>query len=185
MQSKSSALATSYAVVAIGLALASMSGALNGVLTAMTMPVEISGLLVAMAAFALGLTAIIVGGDIRIIVSAGTVAAFIAIAGNQGPLLRYLTFSAVLFSIGVYGVVASRNVVRVLISIELMLNAVNINFVAFSRYVDQQTHILGQIFSIFILTVAAAEAAVGLAIVLAIYRTTASVNMEKFDLLKW
>lgn len=185
MRSKSSALATSYAVIAIGLALASMNGALNGVLTSMAFPVEISGLIVALVAFALGLTAIIVGGDIRTIVSAGTVAAFIAITGNQGPLLRYLTFSAVIFSIGVYGVVASRNAVRVLISIELMLNAVNINFVAFSRYVDQQTHILGQVFSIFILTVAAAEAAVGLAIVLAIYRSTASVNMEKFDLLKW
>ena len=65
-----------------------------------------------------------------------------------------------------------------------MLNAVNLNLVAFARYVDP-VHVRGQIFAIFILTVAAAEAAVGLAIVLAIYRNTATVDMEKFNLLKW
>ena len=83
-----------------------------------------------------------------------------------------------------YGMVASRNAVRVLMSIELMLNAVNINLVAFARYIDP-TEVKGQVFAIFILTVAAAEAAVGLAIVLAMYRNTATVDMEQFNLLKW
>jgi NAD(P)H-quinone oxidoreductase subunit 4L len=83
-----------------------------------------------------------------------------------------------------YGMVASRNAVRVLMSIELMLNAVNINLVAFSHYVDPG-YLRGQVFAVFILTVAAAEAAVGLAIVLAIYRNMSTVDMEKFNLLKW
>jgi len=114
----------------------------------------------------------------------GTISGFIALTLNQEPLVRYLTLGAVLFAIGMYGMVVSRNAVRVLMSIELMLNAVNINLVAFARYVDP-VHVRGQIFGIFILTVAAAEAAVGLAIVLAIYRNTATVDMERFNLLKW
>ncbi|HEY9713193.1 MAG TPA: NADH-quinone oxidoreductase subunit NuoK [Chroococcales cyanobacterium] len=99
-------------------------------------------------------------------------------------MIRYLALGAVLFAIGVYGMVVSRNAVRVLMSIELMLNAVTINLVAFARYVDP-TEIKGQVFAIFILTVAAAEAAVGLAIVLSIYRNTSTVDMERFNLLKW
>ena len=98
--------------------------------------------------------------------------------------MRYLTFGAALFAIGMYGMVVSRNAVRVLMSIELMLNAVNINLVAFARYVDPVA-VKGQVFAIFVLTVAAAEAAVGLAIVLAIYRNVATVDMERFNLLKW
>ncbi|MBY0359013.1 MAG: NADH-quinone oxidoreductase subunit NuoK [Candidatus Obscuribacterales bacterium] len=114
----------------------------------------------------------------------GSLGAFIALSWGQEPLIRYLTLSALLFTIGVYGMTTSRNAVRVLMSIELMLNAVNINLVAFSRYVDPG-FVRGQIFAIFILTVAAAEAAVGLAIVLAIYRNAQTVDMEKFNLLKW
>jgi NAD(P)H-quinone oxidoreductase subunit 4L len=135
--------------------------------------------------------------------SIGTIGAFIALTYFQGPplipidpsnyhgpsftdnpLVRYLTLAAVLFAIGMYGMVVSRNAVRVLMSIELMLNAVNLNMIAFARYVDP-TNVKGQIFAIFILTVAAAEAAVGLAIVLAIYRNMATVDMERFNLLKW
>ena len=116
--------------------------------------------------------------------SIGTLGAFIVLTANQDMLIRYLTFGAVLFSIGMYGMVVSRNAVRVLMSIELMLNAVNLNMVAFARYVDPE-HVTGQIFAIFILTVAAAEAAVGLAIVLAIYRNMATVDMDRFNLLKW
>ena len=95
-----------------------------------------------------------------------------------------MSLAALLFAIGLYGMVVSRNAVRVLMSIELMLNAVNINLVAFARYIDP-VHVRGQIFAIFILTVAAAEAAVGLAIVLSIYRNTSSVDMENFNILKW
>ncbi|PWT98781.1 MAG: NADH-quinone oxidoreductase subunit NuoK [Candidatus Melainabacteria bacterium] len=114
----------------------------------------------------------------------GTIASFFVLTVGQEPLVRYLTLAAVLFSIGMYGMVVSRNAVRVLMSIELMLNAVNLNLVAFARYIDP-IHLRGQVFAVFILTVAAAEAAVGLAIVLAIYRNTATVDMERFKLLKW
>jgi len=124
------------------------------------------------------------GSHRKSIISIATFAGFIALTYNQEMLVKYLSLAALLFSLGMYGLVASRNAVRVLMSIELMLNAVNLNLVAFARYVDP-VHVRGQIFAIFILTVAAAEAAVGLAIVLAIYRNTATVDMEKFNLLKW
>ena len=96
----------------------------------------------------------------------------------------YLTVAAILFGIGIFGVVTSRNVVRVLMSIELLLNAVNLNFIAFSNYLDSGS-IRGQVFSVFVITVAAAEAAVGLAIVLSIYRNRSTIDMESFNLLKW
>lgn len=131
-----------------------------------------------------GLALMMPGAHRQSIVSIATFAAFIALTYNQEMLVKYLSLAAVLFSIGLYGMVASRNAVRVLMSIELMLNAVNLNLVAFARYIDP-VHVRGQVFAIFILTVAAAEAAVGLAIVLACYRNTASVDMEKFNLLKW
>ncbi len=99
-------------------------------------------------------------------------------------LQYFLLLAAALFCIGIYGLITSRNAVRVLMSIELMLNAVNINLIAFSNYLDPQ-EIKGQVFSVFVLTVAAAEAAVGLAIVLSIYRNRETVDMEQFNLLKW
>lgn len=96
----------------------------------------------------------------------------------------FLLLAAALFCIGVYGLVSSRNVIRVLMSIELMLNAVNLNLMAFSNYLDP-AQIKGQVFSVFVITIAAAEAAVGLAIVLSIYRNRDTVDMERFNLLKW
>lgn len=96
----------------------------------------------------------------------------------------FLILAAALFCIGVYGLVTSRNVIRVLMSIELMLNAVNLNLMAFSNYLDP-ANIKGQVFSVFVITIAAAEAAVGLAIVLSIYRNRDTVDMEQFNLLKW
>jgi NADH-quinone oxidoreductase subunit K len=90
--------------------------------------------------------------------------------------------SAVIFFIGVIGVLTRRNVIVVLLSIELMLNAVNINFVAFSHYLESIT---GQVFVFFTLTVAAAEVAVGLAILIAIYRNRKTVNVEELDVMKW
>lgn len=137
-----------------------------------------------LALLAFTLVSLQVGCDRPIVLTVGTIAGFIILTYFQPELIRYLSLAAVLFSIGTYGMVVSRNAVRVLMSIELMLNAVNINLVAFARYVDP-TLIQGQVFAIFILTVAAAEAAVGLAIVLAIYRNMATVDMEKFNLLKW
>lgn len=96
----------------------------------------------------------------------------------------FLVVAAALFCIGIYGLITSRNAVRVLMSIELMLNAVNLNFLAFSNYLDS-ANIRGQVFAVFVITVAAAEAAVGLAIVLSIYRSRETVDMEEFNLLRW
>ncbi len=89
-----------------------------------------------------------------------------------------LMFSAVLFGIGVYGVLARRNAVLVLMSIELMLNAVNINLVAFGAFRDV---VVGQVFALFVITIAAAEVGVGLAIVLLIFRNRASIDIDHMD----
>ena len=99
-------------------------------------------------------------------------------------LEHYLILSGVLFSIGIYGVLAKRNAVVILMCIEIMLNAVNIALVAFSRYVTPEP-LTGQIFAIFVMAVAAAEAAVGIAIIITIYRNRESVNVDKFNLTKW
>ena len=96
------------------------------------------------------------------------------------PLVLFL--SAALFSIGVYGVLARRNAVLVLMSIELMLNAVNINLVAFGAALHDLT---GQVFALFVITVAAAEVGIGLAIVILIYRNRATINVDEVNLLKW
>lgn len=99
------------------------------------------------------------------------------------PLSWYLFLSAALFCIGLYGALARRNAIAVLMGIELMLNAVNINLVAFWRHIAPQ-NLAGQAFAVFVITVAAAEAAVGLALIIAIYRTRRTVNVEELDLLK-
>ena len=99
------------------------------------------------------------------------------------PLSWYLFLSAILFCIGLYGVFARRNAVAILMAVELMLNAVNINLVAFWRYVTPQGS-SGLVWSIFVLTVAAAEAAVGLALIISVYRNRDSVVAEELDLLK-
>ena len=93
-----------------------------------------------------------------------------------------LLFSAVLFSTGVYGVLARRNAVLVLMSIELMLNAVNVNLVAFSQALGD---IAGQVFALFVIAVAAAEVGIGLAIVILIYRNRETINVDEVNLLKW
>ncbi len=99
-------------------------------------------------------------------------------------LESYLLLSALLFSIGLYGALTRRNAVVILMCIELMLNAVNITMVAFSSYVVP-TLLTGQVFAIFVMVVAAAEVAVGLAVILAIYRGLQSVDSTKIDLMKW
>ncbi len=93
-----------------------------------------------------------------------------------------LTFSAVLFATGVYGVLARRNAVMVLMAIELMLNAVNVNLIAFSQRLGQLT---GQVFALFVIAVAAAEVGIGLAIVILIYRNRETINVDEVNLLKW
>ena len=99
-------------------------------------------------------------------------------------LEHYLILSAILFSIGLYGALAKRNAIVILMSIELMLNGVNIAMVAFSRYIVPLL-LTGQVFALFIIVVAAAETAVGLAIILAIYRSRKTVDATKIDLMKW
>ncbi|MBW4661378.1 MAG: NADH-quinone oxidoreductase subunit NuoK [Drouetiella hepatica Uher 2000/2452] len=99
-------------------------------------------------------------------------------------LQYFLILAAALFCIGIFGLVTSRNAIRVLMSIELLLNSVNLNLMAFSNYLDPED-IKGQVFAVFVISIAAAEAAVGLAIVLTIYRNRDTVDMEQFNLLKW
>jgi NADH:ubiquinone oxidoreductase subunit K len=100
------------------------------------------------------------------------------------PLWMYLLVAAALFCIGTYGVLTRRNAVSILMSIELMLNAVNINLVAFWRFLTPQ-NMSGQAFAAFIFVIAAAEAAVGLAIIISVYRSRKSVIVEDVNLLKW
>jgi NADH-quinone oxidoreductase subunit K len=99
------------------------------------------------------------------------------------PLNWYLILAAALFCLGLYGALSRRNAIAVLMGVELMLNAVNINLVAFNRFVTPML-VAGQVFAIFVLAVAAAEAAVGLALIIAIYRSRESVNLEDADLMK-
>lgn len=98
-------------------------------------------------------------------------------------LNHYLALSALLFCIGLYGALSKRNAITILMSLEVMLNAVNITLVAFSSYVTP-TLVTGQIFVLFIMTVAAAEIAVGLAIVISLYRNRVTVDAEQMDLMK-
>jgi NADH:ubiquinone oxidoreductase subunit K len=93
-----------------------------------------------------------------------------------------LIFSALLFSAGVYGVLARRNAVMVLMAIELMLNAVNVNLIGFSALLKD---VNGQIFALFVIAVAAAEVGIGLAIVILLFRNRASINVDEVNLLKW
>jgi len=99
-------------------------------------------------------------------------------------LEHYLILSGVLFAIGLYGALAKRNAIVILICIEIMLNAVNIAMVAFSRYITP-VELTGQVFAVFIMVVAAAEAAVGLAIIIAIYRGRGTIDATEIDLMKW
>jgi NADH:ubiquinone oxidoreductase subunit K len=99
-------------------------------------------------------------------------------------LTHYVVLSSTLFCVGIFGVLTRRNAIAILMSIELMFNAVNINFVAFSKFVTPGEFV-GQIFAIFVITIAAAEATVGLAIVLLIYRNFKGINVDNINLMKW
>jgi len=98
------------------------------------------------------------------------------------PLPLYLAFGALLFAIGVVGVLTRRNAIIVLMSIELMLNATNLTLISFSHFLQD---LRGQIFTLFIIAVAASEAAVGLALVISLYRGKATFNLDEVNLLKW
>ena len=98
------------------------------------------------------------------------------------PIHYYLLLGLALFTVGVVGVLTRRNIIIILMSIELMMNAVNINLVAFSDNLQQVT---GQVYAIFVITVAAAEAAVGLGIVIAMFKNKETMNINEIDLMKW
>jgi len=100
------------------------------------------------------------------------------------PLSWILILSALLFSIGLFGVLARRNAIAILLGVELMLNAVNINLVAFWRYLDP-VQMTGQVFAIIVFAVAAAEVAVGLALVISVYRNRKTVVADDLDMMKW
>ncbi len=100
------------------------------------------------------------------------------------PLENYLALSAIVFSLGVYGVLSRRNAVLILMSVELMLNAVAINFVAFAVYLDPE-RIAGAVFAVFIITVAAAEVGLALAIVIRLFRIRGTSNVDEAAALKW
>lgn len=100
------------------------------------------------------------------------------------PLSWYLILAAALFSVGLFGALSRRNAVAILLGIELMLNAVNINLVAFWRY-GNVTNMAGQVFAIIVFAVAAAEVAVGLALVISVYRKRNTVIADEIDILKW
>ncbi len=97
-------------------------------------------------------------------------------------LQHYLVLSAILFALGIVGVMFRRNLIVILMSLDLMLNAVNLTFIAFARYLDS---VEGQIFVLFIMVVAAAEVAVGLAIAVAIFRESGSIDINDVNLMKW
>jgi NADH-quinone oxidoreductase subunit K len=101
---------------------------------------------------------------------------------------KFLIIGALLFSIGVAGVLTRRNIIVIFMSIELILNAANLNFIAFSRYLQESGNlnaVAGQVFTVFIIVVAAAEAAIGLGLVIALYRNRETIFVDKIDLLKW
>jgi NADH-quinone oxidoreductase subunit K len=99
-------------------------------------------------------------------------------------LPHFLVVGAVLFALGMVTVVTRRNAVGILMGVELILNAANVNFIAFNHFVEGPAKLTGQVFSIFVIVLAAAEAAVGLAIVLAIYQTFHTIDVEETDLLR-
>ncbi len=103
-------------------------------------------------------------------------------------LSKFLTIGALLFIIGVAGVLTRRNIIVIFMSIELILNAANLNFIAFSRYLQETGNVnavAGQVFTVFVIVVAAAEAAIGLGIVIALYRNKETIWVDEIDLLKW
>jgi NADH:ubiquinone oxidoreductase subunit K len=109
-------------------------------------------------------------------------------SARNPDLSKFLVIGALLFIIGVAGVLTRRNIIVIFMSIELILNAANLNFIAFSRYLEETgsaNALAGQVFTVFVIVVAAAEAAIGLGIVIALYRNKETIWVDEIDLLKW
>jgi NADH-quinone oxidoreductase subunit K len=109
--------------------------------------------------------------------------------GIEHPdLSKFLVIGALLFAVGVAGVLVRRNIIVIFMSIELILNAANLNFIAFARHLQETgsvNAVAGQVFTVFVIVVAAAEAAIGLGLVIALYRNRETIFVDKIDLLKW
>jgi len=109
-------------------------------------------------------------------------------SAKSPDLSKFLVIGALLFIIGVAGVLTRRNIIVIFMSIELILNAANLNFIAFSRYLQDTGNmnaLAGQVFAVFVIVVAAAEAAIGLGIVIALYRNKETIWVDEIDILKW
>ncbi len=109
-------------------------------------------------------------------------------SARNPDLSKFLVIGALLFIIGVAGVLTRRNIIVIFMSIELILNAANLNFIAFSRYLQDtgsMNAVAGQVFAVFVIVVAAAEAAIGLGIVIALYRNKETIWVDEIDILKW
>lgn len=109
-------------------------------------------------------------------------------SARNPDLSKFLVIGALLFIIGVAGVLTRRNIIVIFMSIELILNAANLNFIAFSRYLEETGNVnalAGQVFTVFVIVVAAAEAAIGLGIVIALYRNKETIWVDEIDILKW
>lgn len=109
-------------------------------------------------------------------------------SARSPDLSKFLVIGALLFIIGVAGVLTRRNIIVIFMSIELILNAANLNFIAFSRYLQDTGNmnaVAGQVFAVFVIVVAAAEAAIGLGIVIALYRNKETIWVDEIDILKW
>ncbi|HKO44993.1 MAG TPA: NADH-quinone oxidoreductase subunit NuoK [Pyrinomonadaceae bacterium] len=126
---------------------------------------------------------------LALILQAGDGALSTALQRAQNPdLSKFLVIAALLFIIGVAGVLTRRNIIVIFMSIELILNAANLNFIAFSRYLQDTGNVnavAGQVFAVFVIVVAAAEAAIGLGIVIALYRNKETIWVDEIDILKW
>ena len=131
-----------------------------------------------------------IASSLALILQEATVSRWQAIKQGvlQPDLSKFLVIAALLFIIGIAGVLTRRNIIVIFMSIELILNAANLNFIAFSRYLQEQgslNAVAGQVFTVFIIVVAAAEAAIGLGLVIALYRNRETIFVDKIDLLKW
>jgi NADH:ubiquinone oxidoreductase subunit K len=125
---------------------------------------------------------------VMLLQEAGTRLSLMKQSALNPDLSKFLVIGALLFIIGVAGVLTRRNIIVIFMSIELILNAANLNFIAFSRYLQHTgsaNAIAGQIFTVFVIVVAAAEAAIGLGIVIALYRNKETIWVDEIDLLKW
>ena len=124
-----------------------------------------------------------------LVIQAGEGTLSTALQRAQNPdLSKFLVIAALLFIIGVAGVLTRRNIIVIFMSIELILNAANLNFIAFSRYLQDTGNVnavAGQVFTVFVIVVAAAEAAIGLGIVIALYRNKETIWVDEIDILKW